>query len=214
MFKEAYEGVKKIHKAEILALIAAILMLVGSIIAATGIQAGEETASGSGLLIGGGLAVIIAGVLMIVAEIMNIIGVNRASKDEPAFKNALVALLVGIVANIVMAAFSSNATVSGMGKSVGNIMEMMASYYICTGVMNLADRLNDSDVSASAKKVRSILMGIWIASAVLNALTTLFGANETMQAIIGGSAIVCGIISIVAYFLYIGMLGKAEKMLG
>ena len=213
MFTNAYEGVKKIYKAEIFALIASILFLVGSILSATGIQAGEETASGSGLLIGGGFIVIAAAILLIIAAILNIMGVNRASKDEPAFKDALIALIIGIVANIVVSAFNGNATVSSIGKSVANVMEILASYYICTGVINLADRLNDRAVSASGKKVRSILMGIWIAAAILNALTTLFGTNETMQVIIGSAAIVAGIISIVAYFLYISLLGKAKRML-
>lgn len=213
MFSNAYEGVKKIYKAEILSLIAAILMLIGSIISATGIQAGEETASGNGLLIGGGLVVIVAAILMIVASILNIIGVNRAANDEAAFKNALIALLAGIAANIVVSAFSGNATISSIGKTVSNVTEIMASYFICTGIINLADRLNDSAVSASGKKVRSIIMGIWTASAVLNILTTLFGTNETMQAIIGITAIVAVIISIVAYFLYIRLLGKAKNML-
>lgn len=213
MFSNAYEGVKKIYKAEILSLIAAILMLIGSIISATGIQAGEETASGNGLLIGGGLVVIVAAILMIVASILNIIGVNRAANDEAAFKNALIALLAGIAANIVVSAFSGNATISSIGKTVSNVTEIMASYFICTGIINLADRLNDSAVSASGKKVRSIIMGIWTASAVLNILTTLFGTNETMQAVIGITAIVAVIISIVAYFLYIRLLGKAKNML-
>ena len=213
MFSNAYEGVKKIHKAEILALIATILILIGSIVSATGLQAGEDTASGSGLLVGGGLIVIGAALLMIIASFLNIIGVNRASKDEPAFKNALIALLVGIVANIVVSAFSGNPTVSSIGKTVNNVTEILASYFICTGIISLADRLGNSAVSASGKKVRSILMGIWVASAVLNALAILFGTNETMQTIIGITAIVSGIISIVAYFLYIGLLGKAKKML-
>lgn len=213
MYTKAYEGVKKIYKAEILALIAAILMLMGSIFSATGLQAGEETASGNGLLIGGGLIVIVAAVLMIVASILNIIGVNRAAEDESAFKNALIALLAGIAANIVVSAFGGNATISSIGKSFSNVTEIMASYFICTGIINLADRLNNSAVSASGKKVRSILMGIWTASAVLNILTILFGANETMQAVIGITAIVAVIISIVAYFLYIRLLGKAKNML-
>ncbi|MBR4537671.1 MAG: hypothetical protein IKO52_02365 [Clostridia bacterium] len=213
MYTKAYEGVKKIYKAEILALIAAILMLMGSIFSATGLQAGEETASGNGLLISGGLIVIVAAILMIVAAILNIIGVNRAAEDESAFKSALIALLAGIAANIVVSAFSGNATISSIGRAISNVTEILASYFICTGVINLADRLNDSAVSASGKKVRSILMGIWTASAVLNILTILFGANETMQAVIGITAIVAVIISIVAYFLYIRLLGKAKNML-
>ena len=213
MYTNAYEGIKKIHKAEILALIATILLLIGSIISATGIQVGETTSSGEGLLVGGGLLVIAAAVLMIIAAIMNIIGVNRASKDESAFKNALIALLFGIAANILVSAFSNNPTISSIGKTLVNVTEILASYYICTGIINLADRLGNSDVSTRGQKVRTILMGIWVASAVLNVLSTLFGSNETMQAFIGIIAIVGGIISIVAYFLYIGLLGRAKNML-
>lgn len=91
--------------------------------------------------------------------------------------------------------------------------EILASYFICTGITNLADRLRNNDVSARSKKVRSILMGIWVAAAILNILTVLFGTNETMQTVIGIIAIAGGIISIVAYFLYIGLLGRAKNML-
>lgn len=213
MFTNAYEGVKKIHKAEILALIATVLLLIGSVISLTGIQTGENTSSGESLLISGGLLVIVAAVLMIIAAIMNIIGVNRASKDESAFKNALIALLFGIAANILVSAFSKDPTINSIGKAAANVTEILASYYICTGVINLADRLGNSDVSARGQKVRSVLMGIWVAAAVLNILSTLFGTNETMQYAIGIIAIVGGIISIVAYFLYIGLLGRAVKML-
>ena len=213
VFTNAYEGVKKIYKAEILALIASVLLLAGSIISVTGVKAGENAASGEGLLVSGGLLVIVAAVLMIIAAIMNIIGVNRASKDESAFKNALIALLFGIAANILVSACGENTMISSIGKTLVNVTEILASYYICTGVINLADRLGDSGVSARGKKVRSILMGIWVASAVLNILATLFGTDETMQAVIGIIAVVGGIISVVAYFLYIGLLGKAKNML-
>lgn len=213
MFENAYEGVKKIYKAEILALIATVLLLVGSVISLTGVRAGEGTQTGDSLLISGGLLVIVAAILLIIAAIMNIIGVNRASKDEAAFKNALIALLFGIAANILVSVFSNNSAINSIGKAAANVTEILASYYICTGVINLADRLGNSEVSARGQKVRSILMGIWVAAAVLNILSTLFGTNETMQNVIGIIAIVVSVISIVAYFLYIGLLGRAKKML-
>ena len=213
MLTNAYEGIKKIYKAEIMALIATILLLIGSIISVTGVSAGEATSTGTGLLIGGGLTVIVAGILLIIAAIMNIIGVNRASKDEAAFKNALIALLVGILASVISSAFSGNATVTSLCKAVNNVTEILASYFICTGIINLADRLKNSEMSARGQKVRSILMGIWVLAAVMNFLATLFASNATMQSILGIIALVGGIISIVAYFLYIGLLGRAKKML-
>ena len=213
MFANAYEGVKKIYKAEILALIASVLLLAGGVISVTGLQVGESTSSGEGLLLGGGLLLIAAAVLMIIAAVMNIIGVNRASRDESAFKNALIALLFGIAANILMSAFSNNPTISSIGRALANATEILASYYICTGIVSLADRLGNSDVSARGKSVRSILMGIWLTTAVLNVLAMLFGANPEMQALINVITVACGITSVIAHFLFIGLLGRAKNML-
>lgn len=212
MFKNAYEGVSRIYKAVILSLIATVLILVGGIMGISGTAAGAAAASESSLVIAG-IVAIIAVILMIIAEVINIIGVNRASKDEPAFKNALIALLVGIVSNILISCFSSNSAVSSIGKSITNITEILASYYICTGIINLADRLNDAGMSARGRKIRSLLMGIWIAAAVMNLVTILSGTNQTMLFIIGLIAVIGGICSIVAYFLYFGLLGRAKQML-
>ena len=60
-------------------------------------------------------------ILLIIAAIMNIIGVNRASKDEAAFKNALIALLFGIAANILVSVFSNNSAINSIGKAAANV---------------------------------------------------------------------------------------------
>ena len=212
MFTNACEGVKKIRRAEILALAATILLLIGRVISVFGLRAGGTTSSGEGLP-AGNLAVIAAGILLIVGAVMNIVGVSRASRDEPVFRNALTALLFGIAANILVSAFSYDPVINSIGKTAVNITEILASYCICTGIINLADRLGNSSVSARGEEVRSILMGIWMTAAVVNILGTLFGTNETMQNAIGIIAIVGGIISIIACFFYIGLLGQAKKML-
>lgn len=213
MFKNAYEGVRKIYSAQILALIATVLMLIGAVLGLTGMKTGEATSAGEGLLVGGGALVLIAAILMIVGAIMNIIGVNRASKDEDAFKNALIALCVGIVAQILISAFSSNPAVSNIGKAVTTVTEMLASFFICTGIMNLAGRLGDGATQARGQSVRTLLLCIWAVAAVLNLLAALFVNDGTMQTILGVIAIAASLVSIVAYFLYLGLLRRARAML-
>ena len=216
MFTNAYEGVKKIYKAEILALIGAVLSLIAAVLATFGKKAeevAEGAAPGDGLYVAAGFIVIIAAVIMIIAAILNIIGVNRASKDEGAFKNALYALLAGIAANILVSVFKDNQAVNGIGTGISRAAEILASYYICTGIINLANRIGDSAMSARGKKVLNLLMTMWVVSAVLSILSSLLGTNETMQIIIGILAILSAIASIVAYFLYIGLLGRAKDML-
>ena len=147
MFTNACEGVKKIYKAEILSLIATVLLLIGSVISVFGIQAGENTSSGEGLLVSGGLIVIVAAVLLIIAAIMNIIGVSRASKDEAAFKNALIALLFGIAANILVSAFSNNPTVSSIGKAAIMYSDDNKEYSV-----GVSDMPNDTAFSQVTKR--------------------------------------------------------------
>ena len=111
-------------------------------------KTGEATSAGEGLLVGGGALVLIAAILMIVGAIMNIFGVNRAPKNEDAFKNALIALCVGILSNILISAFSSNPAVSNIGKAVTTVTEMSASFFICTGIMNpRGDKVTDTSSS-------------------------------------------------------------------
>ena len=213
MFKNAFDGIKKIYKGEILSMIATVLSVVGGILGISGLQAGEGTSSGDSLLVIAGILVIVAGVIAVIAVVLNVSGVTRASKDEAAFKSALLALGVGFAANLLITIFSKNQTVSGIGKTVTTLAELLASYFICTGVINLADHIGNKAVSERGKKIRTLLMGIWLVSAVLNALTAIFQGNQTMEGIIVILAVVGGIVSIVAYFLYIGLLGRAKKML-
>ena len=95
-FPNANAGVKKVYNAQVLSIIGMILSVIAGILGAIG------EANDSGAVVGAALVVIIAAAIMIIAEIMNIVGVNRASKDEEAFKKALIALVVGIVANVLM----------------------------------------------------------------------------------------------------------------
>ena len=189
--------------AEILSIIAALMSLVAGVLEAVGDAA----------ILGAGIIVIIAGILMIVASVINIIGVSKASRDEASFKKALIALFVGIAANALVTSSSSNSLLGDLGGLVGNITEILASFFICTGIIMLADRLIDPDVSARGKRVRSLLIYSWLASAVLNLLSTIFSKNQGMQTAVGIISIIGGIVSVIAYVLYIGLLSRAKKML-
>ena len=63
-YLNAFEGIKKIYKAEIMSIIAAVLSLLTGVLSAIG------TASDNGAVVGAGIVVIIAAILMIVGEII------------------------------------------------------------------------------------------------------------------------------------------------
>ena len=205
-FPNAFDGVKKIYLAEILTLIGTGLSLITSVL---GI-AGESSDS----LMLAALVFLLIGVgLSLAAEILNIVGVNRASKDEAAFRKALYAIFAGIVANVLISAASENQVLVHLGDFIETVSEFLASYFICTGIINLADKLEDAAVSAKGKKVRTLLMGIFATSAVLSLLSAIFYTSETLMNLAGVVALISSVFAIVAYFMYLGLLKKAKVML-
>ena len=199
-FPNAYEGVKKICKAILFLIISCFLSMV----------AGITDLIGDGAVIVGVIAVIAACVLMIIAFILKILGVNRASKDEQAFKTAFTVLIVGIAANILVSVFNSNDLIGAIGNFIIHLAEILACYYICTGIVNCADALGDKAVSAEGLKTRKNLMCIWGIAAVFSIISIIFFKNKVVYNIfnIAGSCI-----SLLAYIIYYGLLKKATAML-
>lgn len=75
-----------IYIGEILSLCAVILAAVSSIVIAMSATNGGTTAITEGGLAGIGLIAILTVVAVIIAFIFQVIGVSRASKEEPEFK--------------------------------------------------------------------------------------------------------------------------------
>lgn len=214
-FPNALEGVKKIYKAEILDLIAGIIALIASILAVVSLSAGGED-GGLGGLLGAGVLLIVVAVLSIITFIMNIIGLNKGKLDEENFKNALYTVLVGIIASIILGAAREGSLLKDLGETLSSICRFLCSWYVCTAVISLADRLGDAEMSAKALKARKMLMTVWILSIVLEIISVILGALGAgdalaiVSAILGVAAIV---VSIIAYILYLKMLSASRTML-
>ena len=214
-FPNALEGVKKIHKAEILDLIAGIVALIASVIAIVSMSAGGEDTGIGGLLSAGVLLIVVA-VLSIIAFIMNITGLNKGKLDEVNFKNALYAVLVGIIASIVLGAAKEGSLLKDLGETVSSICRFLCTWYVCTAVISLADRMGDAEMSAKALKARKMLMTVWILSIVLEVISVLLGAlgaSDVLNVVSAILGLVAIVVSIIAYILYLKMLSASRTML-
>ena len=205
-FPNALEGVKKIYKAEIIALIGGIVGFVAAILALVGAKSGSV-----GGLAGGGFLIIAASVLFIIAFIMNIVGLNKAKPDEENFKNALNMVLVGIVLSIVVGATKEGTLIHTLGDSLSNICNLLVNYLVATALLNLANRLGDAAVAQKAKTVRTLLTVVWIIALVLQVIGNTFTAKAgTISFIL---VLIASVIEIIAYIIYLVLLGKARRML-
>ncbi|WP_316608711.1 hypothetical protein [uncultured Ruminococcus sp.] len=220
-FPNAAKGVKRIFTAEILGLISTILLIIGFVLLIPAVLVAKNGAEGlEGAAIGAtvamGVFVLIAGVLSIIAFIMNIIGISNASKDEENFKSALLFLILGLVAkaaSITIGRFVKDAAVAtGMLDSASSLLNIFVTIFVISGIVKLADRLNRGDISAKGTNVLKILIAVNVLSLIASFVASVMG-GPVASGVSLVLAIVSAVLSLVQYIMYLSLLGKAKKML-
>ncbi len=222
-FSNVATGVKKIYTAEILSLIAAVcgfVTLIMTILAATSAQGaldGDVTAgSAAGMLLGSvGLLIFGLGtlVLLIIAFIINIQGVSRASKDETDkfnFKTAFYMIIASIVVSVVSGFFSSNEAVNDALTALSSVFELITTFFVLYGIADFAEKIADKDLAAKAKNV---ITGIAVAQVLAIITKTVSGLltvtlGQVVSIIL---AVISLILSLVYYILYLKLLGQAKN---
>ena len=217
-FPNAHNGVKKIFTAEILSLIGTVALIIAAILALTAGAMVESGAADSAVdeTVGmvAGLAVVgLAGtILMLVAFILNLVGIISAKKDEESFNTALIFVIVGIAASLFSGIFSKNALVGDFTRIITNFAEMLVAYYVVQGIMNLAVRLQDTEMFERGNQVRMYLMIAYCVPILMHLISTILSMN-TDSVLSEGLDLFASVLSLVVYVIYLGYLSKARKML-
>ena len=195
-FPNACASVKKLHKALTLGVVALIFNLVADIF-----SYGNED---SPLVLVSLVLLIAAGVISLVTYIMGISAAKKGEPDEKNFKTAYTALIVGVVAIIVMYASSSfSKIISNIGSSVNALTIFVAQYFIITAIINLAERLGDTDIRNSGIKVRSALIVLGIIRVILQ-VVGIFPGLGTLSAVVSSVADCIGIVVAIMCLIYLG----------
>ncbi len=212
-FPNAAAGVKKIFTAEILTLIAAIATLISTILLVVTLGAAASGSKGGTIAAGGFTAILFvaAGIVGIVAFIMSIVGISNASKDEPTFKTALICVIVGIVGSLVASIFSGNAVVSSIGSLVTNVANLFVTIFVITGIIRLADQLNNAEVGNKGNNILKMIIAISVLAIIANLIVLIMGGRVSVVA--GIIAIVAAVLEIVQYIMYLSFLSNAKAML-
>ena len=213
-FPNAFRGVKKIWLAELLMLLAVVVGIVLIVvIAANSTLNGEEVIVNKeavktpAAILGIGTAVI-----ALVAFILNLVGLINARKDDGAFKIALFVTLLGIAVSAVGAIWSDNQVLTKWMDTILTICSLFASYYVLTGIANLAEQFPDPKTQALALKSRTLLEGTFCATAIFKLIINIFKIQDgsTIYTIL---SIVALVLELVSYILYLRALSKGKKML-
>ena len=222
-FPNAYNGSKKLFIAELISLIAAILLIVGAFVALGSIKTVDENTidAAVGGVLGGAGIMLAAGIAAVVAFIIQLVGINACAKDEPTFKSALYAILAGIVASIASSAVSGKSAMLGsIFSAVSSLASMIAIVFVIKGFMKLADQLGRSDVSSSGKTVMYATIGLLAVSIILTFVSGLITPAEIKTAADESSAktgeiisLIASALSIIQSIIYLIFLKKSKDML-
>jgi hypothetical protein len=212
-FPNAYRGVKKIWLAEMLMLLAAIVGIVIVIVAAmNGSMVGEDIVISEGVKTPIAILGIVTAVILLIGFILNLIGLINANNDDSAFRIALLVTILGVVASAISAIWSNNETLNKWMDTAITICSMFASYYVLTGIANLAEKMSDAATKALALKSRTLVEGSFCATALFKLIISIFKIQNgsTISTIL---AVVALLLELVSYILYLRALSKGKKML-
>ena len=213
-FPNTFKGIKKIWIAEMLMLLAAVLSIVlvfviagNSVVIDDAVVVNTEAVKTPTAIIGIGAAVII-----LVAFLLNLIGIINCRKDDKNFINALFATLLGVVCGVVNAIWGESNPRLGSWMEFVMVMESCyASYYVLTGVSKLSEAYPDEATKKLVDKSRNWLLGSFSLSAGLKLIVDIFNIQDGTPKTI--MAIVAVLAEIVSYVIYLMALNKSKKML-
>ena len=213
-FPNAAKGISKIFTSEILALIAAIATGVATILAVvmyasakTNSTAGA-TASGIGTLV----LVLGASVLLVIALILQIVGVVQTSKDEDSFKMIIYLTIFTLIVAVVAAIFSRVTFLNNIANAVSAIGSFVTTLLIILGIGNLGVQVGNDEVIDKCSSQFKLILGIGIV-ALLARFFCIFLPTIPAQGIVIALAVVALVLSVIQYILYLSLLSKAKKML-
>ena len=121
--------------------------------------------------------------------------------------------MIGIASNVIVTVFNSDGLIGGIGSFVGGVTEFLASFFVCTGVINLAERLGNNEVYSKGKSIRTFLMIAFLITGILSLAPAVFGGSTGMKTVLTIIDIVSSLICVAAYAVYLILMNKANKML-
>ena len=210
--KSAKRGVGMIYIGEILSLCAVVLAAVSSVIVALSATNGGATNISDGGLAGIGLIAIIALIAVFLAFIFQVVGISRASKEEPEFKKAMAFLIGGLVVSFVAGFFGNNEMVKDISGILINFCNLMVTLYIIQGCSYLAKKIGNEYVEKMASSTVKIITALYVVSILLG-LVVAFISSREMVVVAGILAIVIAVVSVIAYILFLKVLSQTKNML-
>ncbi len=215
----AYEGVGKIGKAAIITIAVTVIGIITDLI---GILAADSLKQLNQL--GGGIppvAVVISilavpmAIMALVGMVIRILGVRKASQEEPEFNLAFWMILIQIIISVINGFIADDCRGAKLFVEVASdFLGLLAAIFIIKGIKSLADHLENSEVGGGAALVRNAFVIAYVIGIAGRIVSYIAFKSDNFYLVTGVEGLISGIIILAVYLYYIKFLKKAEAMLG
>lgn len=211
-FPKALSGVKKLFVAAIISIIVAILGTIAFVM----VVAARNDAV---MLAGGGLG-LAASIAVIVALIIQLVGLFQGGKDDIQFKYAFFLTLGAFALSIVSAVFTavSNEVLYEVSRylNIGvDILTVLALEYTIYAIVNLAEQLGDDRMAKLGKTLALCVLALFVIGLLSDIYTRIMKTNveEWVKTTLTVAAVISGVADVAVNIVVIVYYGKAIKML-
>ena len=214
MYENAKNGIGKVFTSQILAILAVLCALVAGLFAAVTLTAVDENLTGAtfGGSVGLALFTLASAVLLVIAFILEMVGLNVAGRDEPLFKKAFIVSVVGLIISIVLGALASLTTISWIIdlKDICNFfIGLIIVHHVLYGVANICPSLSDKAMSVWKVYMATIIIAVVVnIVSIVMALLKLYTGSAVLLIVF---TLLDAVLQIVAYVMFVSFLAKAKK---
>ena len=208
-YPNASKGLQTIVIAEFIAAAASILAVIVSALAFSSAEASETEQYTFGAV---SIIMLLIVAMYIAAFVLEIIGIVSASKDEPAFKVSLYAIIAAIILIVLSGFFYENETVFLIISIAGDVAQFFLVHYIIHGIMHLSNHLGRPEVSKKGKKIFTVIyLGI-IFEVIVRVIEIIYGHNRAEEIALPFD-VIANILKSVEYIMFLIYILRGCKML-
>ena len=155
-YSNSLKGLKKIRLSELLSIITAFLLMLAAILS---IQVQENGTEGI-FLWGRGVQFLTAcaGLLGLIAGLMQLAGTFSAGKETMPFHTAFLVSLASLIVSIFVNSFGPEEEAKTVFNYCQRLISLFVLLLIIKGVIVLAEQMNDGEMIAEGKKTKPLLI--------------------------------------------------------
>ncbi len=208
-YPNAYSGMTKIYISEIIALIASIIMVICSVFLMACYNDPDLIVE---TWIFSAAVLVVLGVFVF-SYILQIIGIVRATKDEPAFRVSLIAIIAALVITVLECIFfEGNDVITFILEIASDVAQFFLVHYIIHGIMHISEHLGRDDISKKGKRIFTVIY-IAIGFEIIVRIFEMIFGKELGEQLSMPFGIVANILKVVEYILFLSYIVKAKKLL-